>query len=149
MADNCKLVPHVFVEHWTQVVSKSSRKAIDSGSLAAKSLADQVEAKIKMLSYLAAVAAAAAAWIIKGLMRMDLFAPQVVNNQLNPVHLAIGIRCYQIQTEILGIPEQYGLFSSGPPRLQVLQGSTIPFLYFTVVFQTVVLDEPSLKEGNR
>ncbi|KDN66254.1 hypothetical protein CSUB01_06769 [Colletotrichum sublineola] len=91
-----------------------------------------------MLSYLAAVAAAAAAWIIKGLMRMDLFAPQVVNNQLNPVHLAIGIRCYQIQTEILGIPEQYGLFSSGPPRLQVLQGSTIPFLYFTVVFQTVL-----------
>ncbi|GKT62055.1 hypothetical protein ColTof4_02316 [Colletotrichum tofieldiae] len=89
-----------------------------------------------MLSYLAAVGAV---WIVKRAMRMGFFAPQVIDNRLNPVHLAIGIRCYQIQTEILGIPEQYGLFSSGPPRLQVHQGSTIPTLYFTIAFPVVVL----------
>ncbi|KAK2017305.1 hypothetical protein LZ32DRAFT_22652 [Colletotrichum eremochloae] len=99
-----------------------------------------------MLSYLAAVTAV---WIIKRAMRMDLFAPEVVNNQLNPVHLAIGIRGYQIQTEILGIPEQYGLFSSGPPRLQVFQGSTIPLVYFLVVLPAVVLSVAGLFTRNK
>ncbi|GJC77979.1 hypothetical protein ColLi_00817 [Colletotrichum liriopes] len=45
-----------------------------------------------MLSYLAAVGAV---WIVKRAMRMGFFAPQVIDNRLNPVHLAIGIRCYQ------------------------------------------------------
>ncbi|GJC95894.1 hypothetical protein CH63R_02160 [Colletotrichum higginsianum IMI 349063] len=89
-----------------------------------------------MLSYLAAVGAV---WVIKRMMQMEIFAPQVIDNRLNPVHLAIGIRCYQIQTEVLGIPEQYGLFSSGPPRLQVFQGSTIPTLYLSIAFPVVVL----------
>ncbi|TQN68037.1 Extracellular metalloprotease [Colletotrichum shisoi] len=80
-----------------------------------------------------------AVWVIKRMMQMEVFAPQVIDNRLNPVHLAIGIRCYQIQTEVLGIPEQYGLFSSGPPRLQVLQGSTIPTLYLSIAFPVVVL----------
>ncbi|KAK2020600.1 hypothetical protein LX32DRAFT_716363 [Colletotrichum zoysiae] len=87
---------------------------------------------------LANLAAVGAVWVVMRAMRMEIFAPQVVDNRLNPVHLAIGIRCYQIQTEILGIPEQYGLFSSGPPRLQVFQGSFVPVLYFTIVFPVVV-----------
>ncbi|KAK1980290.1 hypothetical protein LZ30DRAFT_595071 [Colletotrichum cereale] len=43
--------------------------------------------------------------------------PQIIDNRLNPVQLAIGGRDYQIQTGILHIPERYGYFSSDPPRL--------------------------------
>jgi len=40
---------------------------------------------------------------------------------LNPVHLAIATRGYWIQSQILCIPNRYGFFSPGPPRLQVYQ----------------------------
>ncbi|KAH7328093.1 hypothetical protein B0I35DRAFT_416540 [Stachybotrys elegans] len=34
---------------------------------------------------------------------------------------AIGARCYEIQSQQLHIPDQYGVFSAGPPRLQSKQ----------------------------
>ncbi|KAK6954768.1 hypothetical protein Daesc_004737 [Daldinia eschscholtzii] len=43
------------------------------------------------------------------------------NNTLNPVRLAVGARCYRIQSRLLRIPDRYGIFSPGPPRLQVYQ----------------------------
>lgn len=52
----------------------------------------------------------------------SFWSGQVVNNQLNPIHLALGIRGYQIQSEVLYIPKRWGIFSPGPPRLQVYEG---------------------------
>ncbi|TID02395.1 hypothetical protein CH35J_003663 [Colletotrichum higginsianum] len=98
-----------------------------------------------MPSYLAAVGAV---WAIKRMMHMEFFAPQVIDNRLNPVHLAIGIFGYQIQTEILGIPEQYGFFSSGPPRLQVSQGIMFPAYVSLAAFPLVFLGVIVLLRGN-
>ena len=50
------------------------------------------------------------------------FAGQIVNNQLNPLHLAIANTGYRIQSRKLQIPDRFGLFAPGPPRLQVHEG---------------------------
>lgn len=50
------------------------------------------------------------------------FAGEIVDNRLNPLHLAIATTGYRIQSRILQIPDRFGFFSSGPPRLQVQQG---------------------------
>lgn len=52
------------------------------------------------------------------------FGPQVVNNDLNPIHLAVATRGYRIQSHKLYIPDRFGFFSPGPPRLHVYQGGT-------------------------
>lgn len=52
----------------------------------------------------------------------EAFAGQIINNQLNPLHLAIGTTGYRIQSRILQIPDRFGLFSPGPPRQQVHEG---------------------------
>lgn len=51
-----------------------------------------------------------------------VFAGQTVNNQLNPLHLATATTGYRIQSRTLQIPDSFGLFSPGPPRLQVHEG---------------------------
>ncbi|RYC62080.1 hypothetical protein CHU98_g4132 [Xylaria longipes] len=45
----------------------------------------------------------------------SFWSGQVVNNQLNPIHLALGIRGYQIQSEFYIFPND-GAFSR-PARL--------------------------------
>ena len=52
----------------------------------------------------------------------EAFAGEVVNNQLNPLHLAIATTGYRIQSCILQIPDRLGFFSPGPPRLQAHEG---------------------------
>ena len=52
----------------------------------------------------------------------EVFAGQIVNNQLNPLHLAVAITGYRIQSRTLQIPDRFGFFSPGPPRLQVHEG---------------------------
>ncbi|KAF2498881.1 hypothetical protein BU16DRAFT_308438 [Lophium mytilinum] len=52
-----------------------------------------------------------------------VFAGQIVNDHLNPIHLAIATNGYRIQSQTLHIPDRIGFFSSGPPRLQVYQAS--------------------------
>ncbi|KAI0010056.1 hypothetical protein F4779DRAFT_327188 [Xylariaceae sp. FL0662B] len=53
-----------------------------------------------------------------------LVGPEVINNRLNPVHLAIGTWGYWIQAHILHIPDRFGFFSPGPPPpLQTWQGA--------------------------
>lgn len=60
---------------------------------------------------------------------ITLFSDQVTaSNSLNPAHLAIATKGYWIQLSLLGIPDQYGFFSRGPPRLQVFQG-----FYLTII----------------
>ncbi len=59
-----------------------------------------------------------------------LFSPQFIDGQLNPVHLTIATQGYWIQSSILRIPNQYGFFSPGPPRLQVHQGALFGVLSF-------------------
>ena len=63
------------------------------------------------------------------------FSPEVTaSNTLNPVHLALATRGYWIQSHILYIPDRYGFFSPGPPRLQVYQG----FLSVALLIMTVL-----------
>ncbi len=53
---------------------------------------------------------------------IGFLSPQITKDKkLNPVHLALGIRGYWIQSQVLHIPDRFGFFSPGPPRLQVHQ----------------------------
>ena len=72
----------------------------------------------------------------------EAFAGQVVNNQLNPLHLAIATTGYRIQSCTLQIPDWLGLFSPGPPRLQAHQGSgfiIVAFWYCMVIFNVPLM----------
>jgi hypothetical protein len=61
------------------------------------------------------------------------FSPQVTaSNTLNPV-LALGTRGYWIQSHILSLPDRYGFFSPGSPRLQVYQAFLFIFLSIMIV----------------
>ncbi|RMJ18944.1 hypothetical protein CDV36_001359 [Fusarium kuroshium] len=46
----------------------------------------------------------------------------------NPLFLAIGTRGYYVQSQILRVPQRFGVFSPGPPLLQVHQASFLTFL---------------------
>lgn len=49
-------------------------------------------------------------------------APRVLGpDTLNPIHLSFATKAYKIQSQTLHIPDRYGWFSPGPPRLQVHQ----------------------------
>lgn len=50
------------------------------------------------------------------------WAGQIVNNPLNPLNLTIATTEYRIQSRTLQIPDRFGFFSPGPPRLQVHDG---------------------------
>jgi hypothetical protein len=52
-----------------------------------------------------------------------LVAPDVIDHQLNPIHLALAQRGYWIQEHVLRIPDRFGFFSPSPPRLQAYEGS--------------------------
>jgi len=45
------------------------------------------------------------------------------DGNLNPTLLALASRCYRIQSHVLHVPDNWGFFSPGPPRLQVHQGA--------------------------
>ena len=49
----------------------------------------------------------------------QISAGEIVNGQLNPLHLTVATTGYRIQSRTLQIPDRFGFFSSGPPRLQV------------------------------
>lgn len=67
-----------------------------------------------------------------------LFSPQIAtDSRLNPHHLALATRGYRIQSRVLHVPDRYGIFSPGPPRLQVHEGST-----FFVMILMLVLTAP-------
>jgi hypothetical protein len=57
----------------------------------------------------------------------EAFAGEIVNNQLNSRHLAIATTGYRIQSCTLQIPDRFGFFSPGPPRLQVHEGLAFIF----------------------
>ncbi|KAI1369036.1 hypothetical protein F5Y08DRAFT_334875 [Xylaria arbuscula] len=57
----------------------------------------------------------------KSEIKWSFWNPEVVDHQLNPIHLAIGRRGYHVQSEVLHIPYRWGPFSPGPARLQVAE----------------------------
>ncbi len=59
-----------------------------------------------------------------------VFAGEIVDNRLNPVHVAIATTGFRIQSGTLHIPHRIGFFSSGPPRLQVHEAASFIFLMF-------------------
>ncbi|KAI1781465.1 hypothetical protein F4818DRAFT_436655 [Hypoxylon cercidicola] len=61
-----------------------------------------------------------------------LLEPSEVKKSLNPAHLALGARGYEIQSRLLRIPDRYGFFSPGPPRLQVHEGCLF-FINFLLI----------------
>lgn len=61
-------------------------------------------------------------------------SPQITtSNTLNPIQMALASRGHWIQSHILHIPDRYGFFSPGPPRLQVYQG----FLFIPLLIMTI------------
>ncbi|KAI1367474.1 hypothetical protein F5Y08DRAFT_336710 [Xylaria arbuscula] len=56
---------------------------------------------------------------------------EVDGSRLDTFYSAIGARGYQIQTQILRIPEQWGLFSP-PPHLQIYEGKLFAILFCTL-----------------
>ncbi|KAJ8126140.1 hypothetical protein O1611_g7499 [Lasiodiplodia mahajangana] len=55
-------------------------------------------------------------------IKWSLWSGQVVGNRINPIYLGIGVRGYQIQSQVLRVPDRWGIFSPGPPRLQANEG---------------------------
>ncbi|KAI1126411.1 hypothetical protein F5Y10DRAFT_244955, partial [Nemania abortiva] len=68
------------------------------------------------------------------LIEWSVWSDQVVNGQLNPVLLDLANRGYYIQSEVLHIPEQYAIFSTGPPRLQVYEGQAFVIAYYIILY---------------
>ncbi|KAI1738818.1 hypothetical protein F4680DRAFT_424132 [Xylaria scruposa] len=68
------------------------------------------------------------------LIEWSIWSDQVVNGQLNPVLLDLANRGYYIQSEVLHIPEQYAIFSPGPPRLQVYEGQASVVAYYIILY---------------
>lgn len=63
---------------------------------------------------------------------------RIVNNTVNSAHVTLARRGYKIQ-QMLGIPNQYGMFSSGPARLQAYEGYLVAYLAFLILFLTIVV----------
>ncbi|KAL6813997.1 hypothetical protein V8C40DRAFT_283122 [Trichoderma camerunense] len=63
---------------------------------------------------------------------------RIVNNTVNSAHVTLARRGYEIQ-QIMGIPNQYGMFSSGPARLQAYEGYLVAYLAFLLLFLTIVV----------
>lgn len=57
-------------------------------------------------------------------------AGEIIDNNLNPVHLSVAAAGYRIQSQSLHIPDRIGFFSPGPPRLQVRQAAAFMFPVF-------------------
>lgn len=57
--------------------------------------------------------------------------------RLNPVHLSLANTAYRIQSQTLGIPDRFGIFSTGPPRLQVWEAHWAVFFAFIHLFLAV------------
>ena len=68
----------------------------------------------------------------------QFFDSQVKDGQLNPVQLAFARRGYWVQSHILRIPERFGIFSSGPARLQVHQACFFAVMVFSVGFTSAL-----------
>jgi hypothetical protein len=73
-----------------------------------------------------------------------VFQEEVVDNQLNPKLLALATICYRIQSAVLRIPDRFGWFYPGLPRLQVFQAyhfvliSTIQAVFFPYGLLTIL-----------
>ncbi|KAF3056629.1 hypothetical protein GL218_06584 [Daldinia childiae] len=75
---------------------------------------------------------------------LALFQADVIHNQLNPVRLAVGIECYRVQSQILRIPDRYGIFSAGPAQLQVYQAGRCMVLFFSLAYLNAVAWTPAI-----
>ena len=60
----------------------------------------------------------------------QLFGPRWIEGQLNPVHLTIAAHGYRMQSSVLHIPDRFGFFSPGLPRLQAFQGALFGLVSF-------------------
>lgn len=85
-------------------------------------------------------------------------AGEVINNQLNPLHLAVATNGYRIQSHTLRIPDWLGFFSPGPQRLQTFEGclfisvAGLACIYltwglFSLLFFEYVLGQPQYRRG--
>ncbi|KAI1801650.1 hypothetical protein F4811DRAFT_555645 [Daldinia bambusicola] len=73
-----------------------------------------------------------------------LFHDDVIDHQLNAVRLAVGSRAYGIQSRVLGLPDRYGVFSPGPPRLQVYEARRFLATAFALGYLNAAVWLPAL-----
>lgn len=58
---------------------------------------------------------------------------------INPQTLAVATSGYQLQSQVLHIPDRYGFFSPGPSEIQALEGALVPALIVTNTFMTFLV----------
>jgi hypothetical protein len=65
-----------------------------------------------------------------------LHAGQVLSDppRLNPLFVPLGTNAYRIQSQTLGIPDHWGMFSAGPPRLQAYEAGTFLTMCFCLLY---------------
>ncbi|KAF2439125.1 hypothetical protein P171DRAFT_448618 [Karstenula rhodostoma CBS 690.94] len=63
-------------------------------------------------------------------------AGQILPNprRLNPLHLSIAQRAYVTQSQTFGLPDRWGMFSPGPPRLQVYEADRFVYAVLAWLF---------------
>ncbi|KAF2445276.1 hypothetical protein P171DRAFT_431986 [Karstenula rhodostoma CBS 690.94] len=64
-----------------------------------------------------------------------LHAGQVLSDppRLNPLYLSLGTNAYRIQSQTLGIPDHFGMFSASPPRLQAYEAGKFLLMGFVLL----------------
>ncbi|EHK21331.1 uncharacterized protein TRIVIDRAFT_223103 [Trichoderma virens Gv29-8] len=60
-----------------------------------------------------------------------MFSPAITRNQPNPVYVEMAARCYHIQSRVLHIPDRFGYFLPGPPRLAAQDAFAFALIFFT------------------
>lgn len=59
----------------------------------------------------------------------NFFGPDMTGDRLNPVHVAVAARGYQIQSQLLHIPDDFGFFvPPGSPRVQARVGAAFCYM---------------------
>ena len=71
--------------------------------------------------------------------REALLAGGVIGNRLNPWHLNLAASAYRIQAYTLQIPDRFGFFLPGPPRLQVYQAAMFMILFFMTCVSLILV----------
>ena len=72
-----------------------------------------------------------------------IYAGEMINDRPNPFYVNLASTGYRLQSVTFRIPDQYGFFSAGPPRLQVDEASAclllITIICISAIFSSSLL----------
>ena len=67
-----------------------------------------------------------------------IYAGEMINERPNPFYVNLASTGYRLQSVTFRIPDQYGFFSAGPPRLQVYEASSCLLLIAIVCISALL-----------